>query len=114
MPNTLIISGHGYRISLKSGSNHLQDHLLEKLRKHDSYDRLFNTKVIEVLEPESTVVSSNDSPVDLTGYNVDDAEVIIEEEWDTNNLNQWRSRDTRKGIFSAIDQRLDEIKAGNG
>lgn len=115
LPPQLVLSGIGYRVSLKKGSNHLSDDEAAQLLSHDSFKRYAATQALKIIEPESEVVNSgDDKPSDLTGYNVDDAETVIDNEWDKATLEQWRSRDTRKGIFTAIDQRLIQIREGRG
>jgi len=116
-PKRLNFTGGNWRVALVAGANHLSDEQIANLNSSPDLARYIQWGAIEIVEPVEEIeepAGAVNYPPDLTGYNIDDAEVIIEETWDSSILTQWRARDTRKGIFSAIDSRLEQIAGGNG
>ena len=117
LPNGLNFSGNGARIRLKAGANHLSDEQVAYLKSRSDLTRYLDWGAFEFFEPVEEIeepAGAVDYPPDLTKFNVDDAEDIIDQTWDTKILDQWRARDSRVGVFRAIDARKKQIEEGNG
>ncbi|MEM9214070.1 MAG: hypothetical protein AAGD25_06950 [Cyanobacteria bacterium P01_F01_bin.150] len=112
LPRYLNLTTLKERIELVSGANHLDDSEVKILQAHDAYHRHSQTGVLTIVAPEVSTNAEDGAPSDLKAYSVNDAEEIIGKESDTEILAIWRKRDTRKGIFEAIDKRVADLKAG--
>lgn len=114
-PNTRHFAGKGYRVVLSSGTNYLKPEAIAHLENHPGIDRFINSGVIDIKE-SSEAIEPNEAGaglVDLLDQNVEQAEDIIYAESSIPLLEQWRDRDARKGVHSAIARRIEQITEGS-
>jgi hypothetical protein len=102
------------RLRLKSGINHLSDVDFAKLKSHPAYQGYVDRKALVVQEPkeEVEVVPLSETPANLSAYNVDEAEDIIDNTHDLDVLKRWLSGETRVTTRRDLNQRIKDIEGG--
>lgn len=107
-------------IPLKPGANQKTANDVAKLRSHPLVTALEKSRAIEVIEPsEETDVDAQDLPRSLDSYTVADAQTLIANITDLTVLEMWQKAESkrnpnRKGIMSALSERVEEINKGTG
>ena len=103
------------RVSLKDGSNFLSDEQFNKVSRHPLYQALVERKALVVQEPQSEVepVPLSEVPANLSGYNVEEADDIIDNTYDLDVLKRWLSAETRKTTRDDLNRRIKDIEGGD-
>jgi hypothetical protein len=102
------------QIVLTPGVNHLSPEQTARLRAHPTFGQYQARNAIVVQEPvsEVTPIPLSDVPSNLSGYNVEQAEEIIDQTHDVDVLQRWLSGETRKTARTVIERRIDNLKGG--
>src|SRR6056297_1415782 len=109
-------TGIGFdRLRLKPGANPLSDEAFSALAKHPSFQSYVGRKALIIQDQKADVepVPLTDIPQDLTGYNVDEADEIIDKTNDLSVLQQWLSRETRITTKRDLDRRIKDLEGGD-
>lgn len=102
------------RLRLKPGANHISDEQFNALTSHPSYLSYVERKALIVhhAEKEVQAVPLSETPANLAGYNVDDAEDIIDNTHDIDVLKRWLNDEPRKTARTALNQRIKDLQGG--
>lgn len=117
--NTYPPQGEGTRVGfdrliLKAGVNHLSDEVFATLKRHPDFASYVERKALVVQESTTKVdpVPLTEIPKNLTGYNVEEAEEIIDETHDIDVLKAWLQGESRKTTRNDINQRIKQLEGG--
>lgn len=97
------------RLFLKPGTNHLSDSSLSALKAHPDFQSYADRKALVVKEGESETIPLTDTPANLSAYNVDDAEQIIDDTHDVAVLKAWLKAEPRKMTRADLTQRIKDL-----
>lgn len=106
-------AGDGFRIKLEQGSNELSPQEVQDLRSHPDFEQYSKWQAIEISQPKEEIVSAAPvASVDLSIYNVDEAEEIVEQTHAVKTLELWLEKESRVTLRKAINKRITAIKEG--
>ena len=102
-------------VELKPGANMLTDKDYGRLSKHPDFEKYKTLKALVVQEPKEEVepVPLTSIPQNLSGYNVEEAEDIIDNTHDVDVLQRWLTAETRKTTRTDLERRIKDIQEGN-
>lgn len=99
------------RLRLKTGVNHLTDAQFAALSKHPDYPAYVARKALVVQEEkdEVAVIPLTDIPANLSGYNTQEADEIIDNTHDVDILKRWLKDETRSTTRRDLTRRIKDL-----
>lgn len=101
------------RVRLNVGRNHLDDKQMAIVQKHPDFDRYVELGAIEIIKGKEPPPEEPDS---LAGYSIAEAEKLIKETNDLEQLKRWQSNESRaknrKTVLNAIAVQIGDVEGG--
>jgi hypothetical protein len=98
------------RFCLNPGRNKVGKDVLDTLKDHPLYDLLIKQGALKV--SESDTVKEEVEGIDLRDLSTKDAEVLIMTEHSLRQIEDWRDKETRKGVLNMLARQKQAIENG--